>query len=565
MRAPHGCVSTLWTLSLVVVACDQVEVSAAGATTHLSDNEIDFAAYEAVQNDNIGRALEIFGELVARDGDDAFAAMWIGMLAIRRNNLQLAESAFSRAVSKIESRMWVGDANEGYALGAKRAGLELSLQRVRERLAAQEAKSAYATNQANSADGDAHAEFVKVASIRRVHHRELGQAEFEAQHAKAAIPVIVTGFESLADDDAPLWSDLEHLRAKCGHLVPRVVQHDPSSATWAGMHLASQPPATFAEYLDGLLAAPNDSGLGAVFDWGLRVEEGCRELLASFRVPSYFTSTIVAGCEARPRSNPPCSSCAVAAISRRLMPSHSTPPTAIATQPQHQSPTPVCVAPNRAFAVLPPWRSQTGPGSLFSPTAHAVACISTRELPISGNTCGRALSAGASSAHPTGRGSSAQRCGRGLSSATRAARASSGQLPRRPRSAKMVLARWCGATPPPPPHSSLPPQTIRTHREPESSTDGPRGHVVAARGPALGPTDRTEDSSVPPYATLASPRHSSPTALTTAHSPALLTARHSKFTRRSLVQVQSLWNRTRNEPDRTRNELDRTRNGPGSD
>ena len=234
MRAPHGCVSTLWTLSLVVVACDQVEVSAAGATTHLSDNEIDFAAYEAVQNDNIGRALEIFGELVARDGDDAFAAMWIGMLAIRRNNLQLAESAFSRAVSKIESRMWVGDANEGYALGAKRAGLELSLQRVRERLAAQEAKSAYATNQANSADGDAHAEFVKVASIRRVHHRELGQAEFEAQHAKAAIPVIVTGFESLADDDAPLWSDLEHLRAKCGHLVPRVVQHDPSSATWAG-------------------------------------------------------------------------------------------------------------------------------------------------------------------------------------------------------------------------------------------------------------------------------------------------------------------------------------------
>ena len=132
-----------------------------------------------------------------------------------------------------------------------------------------------------------------VAPIRRVAYWELGQREFEEAHAELGVPVIVTGFDSLSREP---WS-IEHLRRECGHLTPRVAQFNPRSATWAGMHLEREAPETFAGFLDRLAAGAGEGpeGAGVVFDWGLRLEGGCRALLRTLSIPSYFTRTIVAG------------------------------------------------------------------------------------------------------------------------------------------------------------------------------------------------------------------------------------------------------------------------------
>ena len=275
---------------LTAEAAVNVAVSpSADAIGQLNNDALDAAAFEAIRDDHLEAAENAFAEIISRDSEDAFAALWLGTVAIRKWDLGLAEKAFAHAVKTVDNRMWVEDENEGFALGAKRSILELSLRRVRERLAALDAKAAHAARSESSTD------LLRRLPIRRVHYRDLGQAEFESSHAEAGVPVIVTGFESLAG--AMPWS-FEHLRATCGHLSPRVVQYNPRSATWAGMHLARRPPASFAEYLDSLTIDNGDDNVedrGVVFDWGLRLEGGCRDLLSTFAVPSYFTHTIVAG------------------------------------------------------------------------------------------------------------------------------------------------------------------------------------------------------------------------------------------------------------------------------
>ena len=249
----------------------------------MDDDALDLAAFEAMRDDDLQSANAVFNEMLLRDSDDTFAAMWLGMIAVRRWDLKVAEMAFAHAVATIDRRMWVEDAREAYSLEAKRAGLELSLSRVRERLAA--------AADGGSDDEAASAERLRPTPIRRVAFHDLSPEEFVRRHADAREPVIITGFDSLADADAPTWS-LEHLRATCGHLPARVVQYNERSATWAGMHKAADAPATFALYLDAL--ARGESAR-VVFGWGLRLEGGCRALLETFRVPSYFSDTIVAG------------------------------------------------------------------------------------------------------------------------------------------------------------------------------------------------------------------------------------------------------------------------------
>ena len=277
--------------SVALRGCDasvEAAVSSSGETstpaiTSLDDDALDHAAFVAVRDDALEDAVAAFAEVLRRDSADAFAAMWLGMLAVRRD-LYLAERAFSHAVEHVEQRMWVEDEAEAFALAAKRAGLEMSLRRVRERIAAAEAKQAHNSTVEETS-------LVRPQPIRRVDWREIGQAEFESSHAEAGVPVIITGIGSLTRDGAPPWT-LDYLRATCGHLPPRVAAFNPRSATWAGMHKAPDAAGTFSEYVDALLAG---DGSGVVFDWGLRLEGGCKELLSTFAVPSFFTRTIVAG------------------------------------------------------------------------------------------------------------------------------------------------------------------------------------------------------------------------------------------------------------------------------
>lgn len=273
--------------------CEDVAVLPGGDVSLLDSDGLDLATFEAMRDDDLASAQEAFSELIRRDSDDAFAAMWLGMIAVRRSDLQSAELAFAHAVKHVDSRMWVEDEAEGFSLGAKRAALQLSLRRVRERIGNVEAGPSQ-TQRGGAADGE---RLLRVEPIERVAHQELGQSAFEERYADPGVPVIITGFGSLSPEP---WS-VQHLRAKCGHLVePRVVEHDPRSATWAGMHLKRDPPKTFAEYLDQLTASAEaeaedeTEAPGMVFDWGLRNDGGCRALLDSLGVPSYFTSTLVA-------------------------------------------------------------------------------------------------------------------------------------------------------------------------------------------------------------------------------------------------------------------------------
>lgn len=274
--------------------------------SQLDDDGIDLAAYEAMKSDNLGAAQAAFSELLRRDGDDAFAAMWLGMVAVRGGDLKLAEAAFAHAVENVDARMWVEDENEGFSLGAKRAGLELSLRRVRERRAAVEATVAHqAAVNATGEDTPSASSLLRAIPIRRVHYSSLGHQEFEAQHAGTGVPVIITGIDTLShpqEDGVPQSWTFEYLRKTCGARTPRVLQYNSESATWAGMHMKREAPATLSAYLDALEHASSASessdaagDVGVVFDWGLRLEGGCKELLTSLAVPSYFSNTIVAG------------------------------------------------------------------------------------------------------------------------------------------------------------------------------------------------------------------------------------------------------------------------------
>ena len=266
---------------------------------------MDLAAFEALRDDRLEAAQAAFSEMLSLDDEDAFAAMWLGMIAVRRGNLTLAEGAFTHAVASVEQRMMAQDENEAFAVAAKRAQLELSLRRVQERMTPRqraldsEAVSSAAADGGGGGGGGPRC-LLNVTPIRRVHYREMGQAEFEEQHAAARRPVIIEGFGSLARDGAPRWS-LEHLRATCGHLRPPLARFSASSASWAGM-FKGRPPASFAAYADGIKASGEErapgGGEGMVFDWALRHKgegEGCAALLDELQVPSFFSNTIVSG------------------------------------------------------------------------------------------------------------------------------------------------------------------------------------------------------------------------------------------------------------------------------
>ena len=46
--------------------------------------------------DNLDQAQAAFSEMLLRDTEDAFAAQWLGHVAVRQSNLQLAEQAFAQ-------------------------------------------------------------------------------------------------------------------------------------------------------------------------------------------------------------------------------------------------------------------------------------------------------------------------------------------------------------------------------------------------------------------------------------------------------------------------------------
>jgi hypothetical protein len=264
------------------------------------DDGLDLLAFNAIRDDALPVARAAFTEMLARDGEDAFASMWLGMVAVQQANLKLAEKAFAIAVANVANRMWVEDDKEAFALAAKRAQLELSLRRVRERMAPFEAANSH--EQTNDESG-ASERLLRKTPIRRVRHWEMGQAEFEAQHQVPRLPVIIEGFSSLASEGSPAWS-AQHLLAKCGHLKPPLAQFSATSASWAGMFKAkaTAPPENLAAYLEAITSQGSswgeEGGGGMVFDWALRHKgegEGCSALLEHLLIPSYFGGTIVSG------------------------------------------------------------------------------------------------------------------------------------------------------------------------------------------------------------------------------------------------------------------------------
>ena len=261
-----------------------------------SNDSLDVLAYDAIRNDMLANASAVFAEMLRRDSRDAFAALWLGMVAVQQFDLESAERAFSIAVENVDSRMWVEDEKEAFAQAAKRAQFELSLRRVRERLAPFEASREHRKG------GGAEEALLRKTSIRRVHYAELSQTDFEAQHEETRRPVIIEGFASLALEGSPKWT-MEHLKATCGHLKPPLAQYSAASASWAGMFKAhgSAPPENLIAYIDAITDPHRHQGAegaGMVFDWALRHKgegEGCAALLDTLLIPSYFGGTIVSG------------------------------------------------------------------------------------------------------------------------------------------------------------------------------------------------------------------------------------------------------------------------------
>lgn len=305
----------------------------------LDEDAIDLAAFESVRDDDLPTALAAFATMLSHDREDAFAAMWLGNLAARKGNLPLAERALAHAVAHVGRRMQVEDNKEAYAVAAKRKQLELSLRRVRERRAGLTGGSSSGNGSAGGGAGDGagggaggagggaaggSVGVLRVLPIRRVHHSQMGQLAFEAEHAEPRLPVIIEGFGSLStclssdggSDQCSAWT-IELLNATCGHLRPPLATYSATSASWAGMFKSQQPPSSFGAYLDAVSSAdgssptdgsPTDgssqsgdgsqSGTGMVFDWALRHKgegEGCAALLRGLQIPSYFGGTILSG------------------------------------------------------------------------------------------------------------------------------------------------------------------------------------------------------------------------------------------------------------------------------
>ena len=270
-------------------ACEEVHVASAPASD-MDEDDLDLTAFNAMKADDLVTAQATFSELLLRDSEDAFAAMWLGHIAVRQANLPLAEAAFSHAVESVSSRMWVEDANEEFALLAKRAQLSLSLRRVRERRSVP----------TSATSDDSEAAGLIVSQIPRVHWSELSHEQFKKDFATARRPVIIEGFDSLSE---PAWS-VDRLRSVCGPLPAPVRRFEKTSTAWGGLESAlpegSATP-TFGDYLDALAAVGYDGkaagpeGGAVLFDWSLRLKGGCAALLPSLRIPSYFGQEVVSG------------------------------------------------------------------------------------------------------------------------------------------------------------------------------------------------------------------------------------------------------------------------------
>ena len=245
---------------------------------NMSDEEIDYLAFVAMQRGLLNDAQAAFQEVLRRDDQDAFAHAWLGHLAVRSNDLSAAESEYRHAISKISARMEAADAAEAYALQAKTAELQLMLEHIKDRRA----------TSAETTCSDE--ESLHVEPIMRLHRRDLSHARFMADFARARRPLIIEGFEEgLAQ---PYWS-LEHLRKVCGSLLVPLRRHANASASWANLREDGE--TNFASQIDALNAGASDSNF--VFDWPLRARGGCSALLedgSSFSVPSYFTEGTIA-------------------------------------------------------------------------------------------------------------------------------------------------------------------------------------------------------------------------------------------------------------------------------
>ena len=77
---------------------------------NMSDEEIDYLAFVAMQRGLLNDAQAAFQEVLRRDDQDAFAHAWLGHLAVRSNDLSAAESEYRHAISKISARMEAADA-----------------------------------------------------------------------------------------------------------------------------------------------------------------------------------------------------------------------------------------------------------------------------------------------------------------------------------------------------------------------------------------------------------------------------------------------------------------------
>lgn len=250
----------------------------AGGTRFIdaSNDRLDLIAYEAMREDNLALAKEAFTEILSRDSEDAFAHMWLGQIAVRLGDMDSAENEFTAASAKVESRMSAADDAEAYARRAKRAQLDLSLQRVKERHASQ---ADMATFRAEDA--------IQVDSIPRIHRRDLGHSRFQEEFSYPRQPVIIEGFEEGITEP---YLSIDRLRDLCGELPVPLRRHAATATSWGGLEEMGRQ-RTLAEHLDSLEQG-TDSG-AFVFDWPLRSPSGCQRLLNELRVPSYFTGGIV--------------------------------------------------------------------------------------------------------------------------------------------------------------------------------------------------------------------------------------------------------------------------------
>lgn len=247
----------------------------------LDEQQLDLAAYEAVRDDVLPRAVAAFSDMIRRDEHDSFAYMWRGHMHIRLGDLAAAEGDFAHAVDTVGQRVSTADENEAFALAAKKAQLGLSLRRVRERLAVKHLPAASGTPTA-----------VRISPVQRIHHSELSHERFHAEFAVPRKPVIIEGFESLTPDANGL--SLTSLRAACGHLTVPLKHHEPTSTSWGALEARQGNEAlSFGEYLDQLASGTIPDGF--VFDWSMRKVDGCRAVLAELSVPSYFTASILSG------------------------------------------------------------------------------------------------------------------------------------------------------------------------------------------------------------------------------------------------------------------------------